>query len=254
MEVIVDGGWAGGLVLSTVRATGLVLASPIFARTVPGPGKIALVVVLGFAFAHPIEVVTTLEVVRGVGVNAMVGIALGWLTGVLYHAFSAAGGMIDFSGGLSVGAVFDPSTGEREATYGRMLGLLAAVLFLVLGGDLLLISGLGESVRAIPLDGSIRLDGGIGRMAAELVGTMLLAAVEIALPALAALFLAEMVLGLATRLVPHFNAFLVGLPAKVLLSIVMVATVVVSMPTFVDGLFDHTTRIISDTIAGLRSQ
>src|SRR5690606_9949512 len=161
--------------------TGLVLASPIFARTVPGPGKIALVVVLGFAFAHPIEVVTTLEVVRGVGVNAMVGIALGWLTGVLYHAFSAAGGMIDFSGGLSVGAVFDPSTGEREATYGRMLGLLAALLFLVLGGDLLLISGLGESVRAIPLDGSIRLDGGIGRMAAELVGTMLLAAVEIAL-------------------------------------------------------------------------
>lgn len=254
MELIVDVGWAGGLVLSTVRATGLVMASPIFARTVPGPGKVALIIVLGFAFAHPIEVATTLEVVSGVGVNAMVGVALGWLTGVLYQAFSAAGGMIDFSGGLSVGAVFDPSTGERDAAYGRLLGLLAAALFVVMGGDLLLISGLGESVRAIPLDGSIRLDAGIGRMAGELVGTMLLASVEIALPAIAALFLAEMVLGLATRLVPHFNAFLVGLPAKVLLSIAMGVIVVVSMPTFMDGLLGHTVRIISDTIAGLSAR
>ena len=45
---------------------------------------------------------------------------------------------------------------------------------------------------------------------------MLVAAVEMAMPALAALFVAEVVLGIASRFAPQANIFLLGLPAKVI--------------------------------------
>lgn len=252
MDIVVDPGWATGLALSSTRVAAFAVASPIYSRVLPIPGRMALVLVLGLFFA---DSVTTPDLgsLLGAGLaNALVGAALGFLTGVLFYIFQIAGGLLDFSSSLSVSGVLDPMTGQQEAVYGRAFGLVAGALFLVLRGDQMLVAGLDRSVAAVPLDGTVALDSSLAELVVALVGKMMLAAVELALPALAALFLVELALGLATRMVPQINAFLVGLPAKILVSLLLASVVAVAMPRLMGGVLDETWRVFSDAIGGMR--
>lgn len=251
MEVVVDPGWATGLALSSTRVAAFAVASPIYGRVVPLPGRIALVLVLGFFLTDSVPT-PDLGTLVGAGIaNALVGAALGFLTGLLFYVFQVAGGLLDFSSGLSVSGVLDPMTGQREAIYGRTFGLVAGALFLALRGDQMLVAGLTRSVEAVPLVGMPSLDAGLAEMSVDLVGKMMLASVELAFPALAALFLVELAMGLATRMVPQINAFLVGLPAKILVSLLLVSLVALAAPSLMGGVMTEIWGVFSDAVAGM---
>ena len=59
---------------------------------------------------------------------------------------------------------------------------------------------------------------------------MFLAAVQIAGPLLVVLFLADAGLGLLTRVAPALNAFALGFPLKILLTLTLAAVVFVALP------------------------
>jgi flagellar biosynthetic protein FliR len=65
---------------------------------------------------------------------------------------------------------------------------------------------------------------------------MMLSAVQIAAPLLAVLFLADVALGLLTRVAPALNAFAMGFPFKILLTVLLVGATFVSLPGVVDSL------------------
>mgnify|MGYP001156481347 FL=1 len=251
MELAIDPGWATGLALSSTRVAAFAVASPIYARILPGFGRIALVLVLGLFLSHPVIVSDSYSLIAAGVINAVIGAALGFLTGVLFYIFQVAGGVLDFTSGLSVSGVLDPMTGQQDAVFGRIFGLAAGALFLALGGDQLLIVGLSRSVEAIPLDGVPSLHAGLADLAGSLLGRMMRAAVELAFPAVAALFLVELALGLANRMVPQLNAFLVGLPAKILVSLLLVSVVALAIPSLMDGVISEIWTTGSHTLTGL---
>ena len=139
--------------------------------------------------------------------------------------------------------MFDPSTGSNATVFSRFFDITAVTVFMVLGGHHLLVLGMTTSVEAVPLDGSIQVDPNLADITVNLVGRLMIAGVEIAMPALAALFMTELVLGIAARMMPQANVFLVGLPAKLLLAIAVSGLVLAAFPTAMDGVF----QIIEDT-------
>jgi flagellar biosynthetic protein FliR len=60
--------------------------------------------------------------------------------------------------------------------------------------------------------------------------------VQIAGPLLVVLFLADAGLGLLTRVAPALNAFALGFPLKILLTVSLAAVVFVAMPSVVSSL------------------
>jgi flagellar biosynthetic protein FliR len=60
--------------------------------------------------------------------------------------------------------------------------------------------------------------------------------VQIAGPLLVVLFLADAGLGLLTRVAPALNAFALGFPLKIFLTVTLAAVVFVAMPTVVSSL------------------
>jgi flagellar biosynthetic protein FliR len=64
---------------------------------------------------------------------------------------------------------------------------------------------------------------------------MFLAAVQIAGPLLVILFLADIGLGLLTRVAPALNAFALGFPLKILLTLIFSAVVFVALPRIVSS-------------------
>jgi flagellar biosynthetic protein FliR len=68
------------------------------------------------------------------------------------------------------------------------------------------------------------------------VTQMFLASVQIAGPLLVVLFLADAGLGLLTRVAPALNAFALGFPLKIFLTVTLAAVVFVAMPSVVSSL------------------
>ena len=243
MDFVVDAAWITGVLLSGIRVAGFVVASPIF-KGIPASGRIALILVLGYAFAEPVAESGDLGVlIVGGFTNAVVGLSLGFLTGLIFHAFTVAGSLIDFTSSLSAASIFDPMAGSQVTVFGRMFNLLALALFFLLGGDRMLVSGLGISFEAVGVTGTISLSGGLGDIAVTLLGRMMIAAIELAMPALAALFIAEVVLGIAARFAPQSNVFLIGLPVKIFAALASVSAVLLLVPETMDGVLN----IVQDT-------
>lgn len=250
LNLAFDANWAFGLMLALARMAGFVIASPILSSAVPMPGRIATAFALAFFFAEPLAAEPTVPALAAlVVVNSVVGIVLGYLTGMLFHLFVTAGNLIDVTSGLSAAALFDPLRAETSAPFGRLFNIAALAIFAAIGGLQLLVRGLALSLRAIPLDGSINPDGGLVTLTLRLFGQMIVAAAQLALPVLAALFLAEVVLGLAARFAPQANIFLLGLPAKLLVTFSVSGVVLLFFPEAMD----HVLSVVEETFTnGLR--
>jgi flagellar biosynthesis protein FliR len=159
-----------------------------------------------------------------------IGAAMGFVSGLILHLFSGAGGIIDLASGLSVATVFDPMQGDQGGVFARMFHLTAITLFVVGGGLTLLVAGLVSSTRVLPLDAALAPQPGLTGLVVGLVAQMVRSAVELALPVLGVLLMLELALGLASRFAPQANVFILGLPAKVLAAITVVGSAWVLFP------------------------
>lgn len=253
LSLSLDPAWAAGLVLSMTRVAAFAVASPMLAKVVPLPGRLAVVVTLGLFLASPMTGPLTVGALLGAGaVNAAVGAALGYLTGVLFHMFAVAGGIADIVSGLSVAQVFDPTRGEQGAVFSRLFNLTGLALFFVAGGLELLVRGLAMSVEVVALDGGLAGSPALLDIAVRHTSRLMVVGAELALPLVSALFLTEVVLGVASRFAPQANVFLLGLPAKLLIALSMATAVVLLFPEAMDGLLHSTGDTFTDSLRALR--
>jgi flagellar biosynthetic protein FliR len=162
-------------------------------------------------------------------------VALGFLTALVFSAIQAAGDLIDLFGGFSLAFAFDPLMQTGNSVFGKIYGLLATTLLFASGGHLLIIRGFLATYDVLPLDASLSM-GRLGDLLTEGVVQMFLSALQIAGPLIAVLFLADVGLGLLTRVAPALNAFSLGFPVKIMLTLVLVGMAFPLLPVAVDEL------------------
>jgi len=254
MTFELDPAFIFGLILSMTRVTGFVIASPIYSRALPAVGRMAMVVVLGLFFAVPISPAGGLgQLLVWIVVNLVVGAFLGFATGLVFTVFTMAGSLMDVTSGLSVAQVLDPLTHNRAAPFGRSLNAIALALFFAIGGHRLVIRGLDLSFSTLGVTGSLDFGNSstLGEALMVLFTRTLIAAIELAMPALAALFLAELVLGLASRFAPQANVFLLGLPLKLLAAFASVTVVMLLVPDTMSGVLDTMRQTFEGVMGGV---
>lgn len=238
MNITAEAEWVSGFLLAMVRSVAWVFTCPPFGtRLVPTTIKVGLAAALTVAMGPQLrEMAVPLEAGPLVGaavLQAFAGVALGFIGILLFSAFQAAGSFVDLFGGFTVAQLYDPLTQQTTSVFGRFYQLLATVLLFATGGHLLLVRGFLDSFRAAPL--AVPPAGDLAEGLAGGVGLFFLSALEIAAPLLGALFLADVALGLLARSAPDMNVFLLGLPAKLLLTLSLVGVTLVLLPGAVDG-------------------
>ena len=228
-----------GFVLAVVRASAwLVVAPPFNTRMIPAQAKIAFAVALAIPVAPriadhapPPEVLPLIEATL---LQVAAGLALGFLTQLIFAAVQAAGELIDLFAGFTIAATYDPMTNANQAVFGRFYYLVAVTLLFVLDGHLLLVRGFLDSFSAMPT--GLPDMGSISEVLIDGLGMFFLAALEIAAPVLAALFLTEVALGLLSKAAPQMNVFVLGFPIKILLTFGLVGLTLPLLPNALDGL------------------
>jgi flagellar biosynthesis protein FliR len=216
----------------------LVVAPPFSHKGIPGTVKVMLA--LGLALAIMPRVTTEASSSTGAYVlnllgQAVIGLALGYLVALVFAAVQSAGAIIDLMGGFSLAQGFDPMTQVNGAQFARLYQLTAVVLLFVSDGYQLVIGGLVRTFDALPLGTPLNL-AAVGESAVQGVTGMFLAALQIAGPLVVVLFLADVGLGLLTRVAPALNAFALGFPLKILLTVSLGSMTFLAMPRIVEAL------------------
>lgn len=228
------------LLLGAVRTTlFLVLAPPFSHRAIPGAVKAMLGLALALALlpAETVPSTSTADFLgRALG-EAVVGGGLAMLVAVVFAAVRGAGSLIDMFGGFEMSSAFDPMSMTQGGRFSHLYALTATVLLFVSGGYQLVIGGLARSFAAVPLGAGMAIPV-LANGLTVAVGEMFLAALQVAGPLIAVLFLADMGLGLITRVAPALNAFALGFPLKILISLSLGTVAILALPAVVTWLLD----------------
>lgn len=240
MILSVDGAQLTALLLASVRVVAwLAVVPPFSTRGVPAMAKVVLALGLSMSMAPTLATQdlpgTTIGLLVATVSQALVGVAMGYVTMLLFAAVGAAGALIDLFGGFAIAAAWDPLGMNMNTVFGRFHQMLATVLLLVSGGHLLVIGGLLSTFRFLPLTGMPDISSWDAVVVTAFT-MFFTVAVQMALPMIAVLFVADLALALLTKVAPQLNALNVMFPAKVGLTLLLLGLSFPMLPVAVDRL------------------
>jgi len=222
--------WLSPVLWPFLRVLALFSAAPVFStRAIPMRARIALaffVALCAQAILPPQPVIDPNSraalgaVVQQVGI----GLAMGFAVRIVFSAIELAGEIIGLQMGLNFASFFDPLRGTQVSAVERFFGNLALLLFVVLGGHLMLLFALVKSFTAFPADGNFLHS--LTQLPLHTLGANLFAsALWLALPMMVLLTFVNLTLGIISRVAPQMNIYAVGFPITLTAGLFAIAAI-----------------------------
>ncbi|MFC0214352.1 flagellar biosynthetic protein FliR [Paenibacillus chartarius] len=217
------------VILILCRITSFFVVAPVFSfRTIPNSFKVGLAAavtlitftVVGSQSPVQMDGLFFLLIIREI----MVGILLGFVATLFFNAVQIAGFYMDMQIGFSMANIIDPMTGVSSPLLGNFKFMIAIMLFLTFNGHHYFLQAIMDSYRWIPLDNGLfgqLANGSLSDFLVRTFATVFTIAFQLALPVLAAMLLTDIGLGLLTRVSPQFNIFVIGVPLKIIIGLVV---------------------------------
>ena len=228
-------GNADYLILLAFRIGGLVVSSPIFGRiNVPSRVKIGLVAAISFLFFTIFPQTTELHYTSLFGFaiicagELLLGIALAFITNIFFTLTFTAGQLIDMQIGFGIVNVYDIQNNTQIPMVGNILNLILLIIFFVVDGHQRLVEIVYVTIGKMPI-GTLVFSPGIGLAVLEVFARSFLLGVMVALPIMASGLTLEIILGVTMRMVPQIHMFVVGVPLKMIIGMLVLT---VTLPVF----------------------
>jgi flagellar biosynthetic protein FliR len=218
-----------GFLLVFIRVTGLFVVSPVFGRqNIPAYYKI------GFSFFMAIILTYSIPVPDLGSYNSifafillaakefLIGLALGYISYIIITAIYLAGQMIDMHIGFGMVSVFDPVSNIQIPVTADLYFILTMLVFLAIDGHHLLIYTLSESFSRLPTGSALIIEKPLIDSVVRLFGSVFVISFKIAAPVTAAILVVDVALGVISKAVPQVNVFIVGLPIKILIGLLVI--------------------------------
>jgi flagellar biosynthetic protein FliR len=218
-----------GFILVLARISPLFVLAPIFSsRMMPARARGIAAVALAVGMAPVATAGKTVPLdVFGLGElvvkEILIGLAFAFAVAVVFNAISIAGSFLDTLVGFSYGSLVDPITGTQSPVLSQIYGLVGVMIFIAIGGDTWMIQGLAKTYDLVPLLAFPSMGALIGGANAAFV-QIFVSALELAAPVLIAVVITDAAFGIVARVSPQMNVFQVGLPAKILIAILIFGT------------------------------
>lgn len=244
-----------GFLLVVCRVGGLFVLAPGFSATMI-PNRIKLMLAMALALAMmPIAVHgQTVPLDAGDYVMLMlkelgVGLIFAFPMALVGAAVQAGASLLDTLIGFSFSSVLDPVNNQQVAILGQFYSLFAVLVLLMSGGDHIMIEGIGASYRALPITAYPHI-GGLTSGALTSFAQVWAIGLEIAAPVLVALVITDAAIGLVSRAVPQMNVFVVGMPAKILVGMTVIAATLPFVSNQVQGALQQSVMRALQTLGG----
>lgn len=219
-----------------VRMTGLFVVAPIFGRrNIPTYFKV------GFSFFISLILVNTIPLQSLqydeniisyaflVAKEFIVGLSIGFVAYLVFTAIYIAGEVIDMQIGFGIVNIMDPINNIQVPVTSNVYFIITMLLFLSINGHHVLIRTLYYSFDSLPV-GSASFNNNLVNGLMDLFGTVFSTGIKIAGPILAAILIADIALGTISKMVPQINIFVIGMPLKIGVGLVVL---MITIPMFI---------------------
>lgn len=223
--------FVGSLLWPMMRIGSMFIAMPVIGtRLVPTRIKIIITLVLSVVVLPLLPELPRVEALslEGLFVSAqqiLIGLSMGFTMQLVFGALMIAGEAIAMSMGLGFASMVDPTNGVNVPVISQFFIIIATLLFLALGGHLMLIQLVVNSFETLPISAT-----GVGRdsfWALVSWGTqMFVGALWVAIPALISMLVITLSMGVMTRAAPQLNIFSVGFPVSMFMGFIILLLVI----------------------------
>ncbi|OGX60718.1 MAG: flagellar biosynthetic protein FliR [Paenibacillus sp. RIFOXYA1_FULL_44_5] len=228
------------------RITAFFVTAPIFnSKNIPTQFKIGLsffitmIIFSILGLTHPVSF-DSLYIVA-IFREIFIGLTIGFIAYLYLTAIQMAGTFADMQIGFGLANIIDPMNGFQSPILGNFKYILAVLLFFAMNGHHFIIDGIVQSYHWIPLSGNVIAskfqDGSLTMFVVRSFTEVFSVAIQLSAPIVVSLFLTDVGLGILAKTAPQLNIFVVGIPIKLLVGLVMLMLLIPGLLHLDLGLF-----------------
>ena len=181
-----------------------------------------------------------------IAIEYAIGFAIGFIANLLFVGVSMVGELISIQMGLSMANILDPVSGESSTIISSLYTYLVTLVFLGLGAYEYLFAAVYKSFFTMPVGLEGVFSSGVLEGTLLLSGQMFQIAFGLAMPIFSVLLVCDILLGMMSKAMPHMNIFMVSLPFKVFLGLVLIFM-------FLKGSIAYLSDVIADYMQAIMS-
>ena len=211
-----------------VRMTGLFAVSPVFGRkNLPGYYKIgfafflALIITGSNNIGVPATNGSMLEFAILLAKEFVIGVSIGFIPYLMFSCIYLAGQLIDMKIGFSMVSVLDPVSNIQIPVTSNFYFMICMVIFVTLNAHHSIIRAIFTSYDIVPV-GHIVINEYVIENIVLLFADIFSVGFTIAAPIVFTILLTDVALGVIAKAMPQMNVFIVGMPLKILVGIIII--------------------------------
>jgi flagellar biosynthesis protein FliR len=246
--------WVGRLWWPMLRVGGFALTAPALSETVvPGLVKIVMSVSLAFLMAPLAPVPADLSIFSATGLAAalqelLIGVAIGMVVQLTFEALTFAGQTVSMTMGLGFATLVDPQRGANTTVLGQMFMIFGILTYLAVNGHLVLLGALAKSFQTLPI-GLSHIDGNFALSVTLWGARVFESGLLIAMPAVIALVIVNLALGVVTRAAPQLNLFGIGFTITLLCGFFVLITGLDGIMSGISSLINSALMAVTDLVS-----
>lgn len=221
------GAWVSHFLWPFFRLSAFFILVPVLgARLIPVRIRLGLAFIITVAL-YPLlpdmPIIEALDLATFIIIleQILIGTTLGFLVFIMMQIFILAGQTISMQMGLGFASMVDPANGVSVAVLSQWYQVLVTLVYLAVNGHLITLQVVLDSFATFPVgQGLFTLDSWL--RLAEFGGWLFRASLMLALPAITALLLVNLMFGVMTRAAPQLNVFALGFPISMLAGLVII--------------------------------
>jgi flagellar biosynthetic protein FliR len=181
------------------------------------------------------EAMGLLPLAAGIFRELIIGLIAGFAANLTFAVVQIAAEMMSTGAGFASARIMNPMLGESASSFDQLFVMFTLALFLVIDGHHVFIGALQRTFDLIAVGAELPsfFADTLVKMTAQLISL----GIQMALPVVGALLLADIALGLLARVAPQVQVYFLGLPAKIALGLMTLSlTLAILMPQLIDTL------------------
>ena len=180
----------------------------------------------------------------------MIGYIAGFVANLVFISVEISADLISMQMGLTAAQALNPMTGDTSPILSQAYTILAAMIFIGLNGYQWIFSAVYKSFQVLPPGYDVTISGLLVHNVLYITSQIFIIGLSIALPVFSVLFITDVLLGFVSKMMPKMNIFMVAMPLKIYIGILLFIMMLQPMSSYIATLFEKYLSSIVSILGG----
>ncbi len=211
------------------RLSGLFASAPLFSTyPIPNQVKVWLCAIIAFILFPIVQANSSFAVPNSAPALTLIlfkefltGYVIGYCANILFVGVEMGVNTFAIQMGLSADQALNPTSGGSSPVITQAYTYLASMVFIALGAHQWLFSAIYNSFKSMPVGYTLSFSPQIFDQIIIVTSQLFSVGLSIAIPIFSVLFITDVLLGFTSKMMPQMNIFMVSLPLKIYLGLLL---------------------------------